>query len=74
MVCNKRFHFSGGTYEPQVTFVVAQKRHKTFPKPVNERDGVGDTKNVPPGTIIDRVICHPTEKDFYLASQLAIKV
>lgn len=65
---------AGQSYEPQVTFIVAQKRHKTFPNPVNERDGVGDTKNVPPGTVIDTVICHPTEKDFYLASQLAIKV
>ena len=65
---------NGQSYEPNITFVVAQKRHKTFPKPVREQDGVGDTKNVPPGTVIDTVICHPTERDFYLASQLAIKV
>lgn len=61
-------------YKPQITFLVAQKRHKTRLFPVNERDGVGKMKNVPPGTVVDTVITHPTEYDFFLASHEGIQV
>ncbi|KAJ1288086.1 hypothetical protein BS78_02G062500 [Paspalum vaginatum] len=53
-------------YVPGVTFVVVQKRHHTrlFP----------DTSgNVPPGTVVDTDICHPSEFDFYLCSHAGIQ-
>ncbi|VFQ59918.1 unnamed protein product [Cuscuta campestris] len=49
-------------YEPPITFVVAQKRHQTrlfLPNSSN---------NVPPGTVVDTIIVHPTDFDFYLCS------
>lgn len=49
-------------YRPAITLVVAQKRHHTrlFPE--------GGPANVPPGTVVDTVIVHPTDFDFYLCS------
>jgi eukaryotic translation initiation factor 2C len=54
-------------YKPRVTFLVVQKRHHTrfFPR---REDAEGTNKNVPPGTVVDREITHPTEVDFYLVS------
>jgi eukaryotic translation initiation factor 2C len=54
-------------YKPKVTFLVVQKRHHTrlFPR---REDAVGRCNNVPPGTVVDRQITHPTEVDFYLVS------
>ncbi|XP_076922512.1 protein argonaute 2-like [Bidens hawaiensis] len=51
-------------YRPFVTFVVAQKRHTTrlF---LDNKNEVG---NVPPGTVVDTNIVHPTNFDFYLCS------
>ncbi|KAI3744224.1 hypothetical protein L1987_57301 [Smallanthus sonchifolius] len=51
-------------YRPLVTFVVAQKRHTTrlfFNIEV-------DSGNVPPGTVVDTNIVHPSNFDFYLCS------
>lgn len=52
-------------YRPTVTFVVAQKRHTTrlFLNPDGRESG-----NVPPGTVVDTTIIHPSEFDFYLFS------
>ncbi|XP_024987369.1 protein argonaute 2-like [Cynara cardunculus var. scolymus] len=52
-------------YRPCVTFVVAQKRHTTrlFLSPDGRESG-----NVPPGTVVDTTIIHPSEFDFYLCS------
>ncbi|XP_055802748.1 protein argonaute 2 [Solanum dulcamara] len=49
-------------YQPAITLVVAQKRHHTrlFPE--------GGPANVPPGTVVDTIIVHPTDFDFYLCS------
>jgi eukaryotic translation initiation factor 2C len=54
-------------YKPRVTFLVVQKRHHTrlFPR---REDADGRNKNVPPGTVVDREITHPTEVDFYIVS------
>ncbi|KAF4362468.1 hypothetical protein CsatB_001389 [Cannabis sativa] len=51
---------------PTITLIVAQKRHQTrlFP---NRNDG-GSTGNVPPGTVVDTTVVHPSEFDFYLCS------
>ncbi|GLJ39838.1 hypothetical protein SUGI_0814510 [Cryptomeria japonica] len=53
-------------YNPSVSLIVAQKRHHTRLFPV----GNGGTKsgNVPPGTVVDSVIVHPREFDFFLCS------
>jgi len=61
-------------YEPEVTFLVAQKRHNTRLFTKNPNDGFGKVKNIPPGTVVDTDITHPTEKDFFLASHEGIQV
>ncbi|KAL2484366.1 Protein argonaute 2 [Forsythia ovata] len=54
-------------YRPTITLVVAQKRHQTRLFLQNGRDG-GASGNVPPGTVVDTIIVHPFEFDFYLCS------
>jgi eukaryotic translation initiation factor 2C len=46
-------------YKPKVTFLVVQKHHHTrfFPRC---EDADGRNKNVPPGTVVDHEITHPT--------------
>lgn len=58
-------------YKPGMTFIVVQKRHHTrlF---CDDKDGIGRSKNVPPGTIVDQIITHPSEIDFYLCSHQGI--
>eukprot|EP00096_Caligus_rogercresseyi_P000908 TRINITY_DN1146_c0_g1_i5.p1 TRINITY_DN1146_c0_g1~~TRINITY_DN1146_c0_g1_i5.p1 ORF type:complete len:865 (+),score=267.54 TRINITY_DN1146_c0_g1_i5:793-3387(+) len=60
-------------YKPGITFLVAQKRHKTRLFPENPNDGVGKMRNIPPGTVVDSTITHPTEYDFFLASHEGIQ-
>ncbi|GFG40952.1 hypothetical protein Cfor_04697, partial [Coptotermes formosanus] len=59
-------------YKPMVTFLVVQKRHHTrfFPR---REDADGRNHNVPPGTVVDKTITHPTELDFFLASHASIQ-
>jgi eukaryotic translation initiation factor 2C len=54
-------------YNPPVSFIVAQKRHHTR---LFLGDGEQKTRsgNVPPGTVVDTVIVHPRQFDFYLCS------
>jgi hypothetical protein len=54
--------------------VTVQKRHKTRLFPQKESDGVGKMGNVPPGTVVDTDITHPTENSFFLASHEGIQV
>lgn len=56
-----------GDYQPTITVVVAQKRHQTrlF---VENRNDMGASGNVPPGTVVDTKIVHPHDFDFYLCS------
>ena len=61
-----------GGYQPKITFIVVQKRHHTRFFPKDGKDA-GKGKNVPPGTIVDREITHPTQHDFYLCSHAAIQ-
>ncbi|KAL3741290.1 hypothetical protein ACJRO7_016859 [Eucalyptus globulus] len=59
--------FSEKDYKPTITIIVAQKRHQT--RLFMEGDVNGDsTSNVPPGTIVDTMVVHPFEFDFYLCS------
>jgi len=60
-------------WQPPITYIVAQKRHKTRLFPVNPKDGIGKNQNVPPGTVVDHTITHPTEFSFYLASHEGIQ-
>jgi len=58
-------------YNPQITFVVVQKRHHTrfFPSDNNKyKNG-----NALAGTVVDQGINHPTEGDFYLVSHEGIQ-
>ncbi|KAL4200819.1 hypothetical protein AMTRI_Chr02g213020 [Amborella trichopoda] len=50
-------------YAPQITVVVAQKRHRTRLFTAEDVP-----KNVPAGTVVDTVIVHPREFDFFLCS------
>ncbi|RWW13950.1 hypothetical protein GW17_00022316, partial [Ensete ventricosum] len=57
-------------YQPPVTFVVVQKRHHTRLFANNHKDprSMDKSGNILPGTVVDSMICHPTEFDFYLCS------
>ncbi|WJZ93715.1 hypothetical protein VitviT2T_012636 [Vitis vinifera] len=59
-------------YLPPVTFIVVQKRHNTRLFPTNE-DNMDKSGNILPGTVVDTVICHPSEHDFYLCSHAGIR-
>lgn len=66
-------------YKPLITFAVVQKRHHTrlFPFP-GETDPSSPQnnflyENIPPGTVVDSVITHPKEFDFYLCSHWGVK-
>ena len=60
-------------WQPQITYIVAQKRHKTRLFPVDPRDSVGKSQNVPPGTAVDHTITHPNEFSFFLVSHEGIQ-
>ncbi|XP_077217284.1 protein argonaute 7-like [Tasmannia lanceolata] len=62
-------------YKPTITFAVVQKRHHTrlFPNE-NETYGSRSTdENIPPGTVVDTLVTHPREFDFYLCSHWGMK-
>lgn len=54
--------FLDENWSPHFTLIVAQKNHHTkfF------QDGSPD--NVPPGTVIDTQVCHPSNNDFYMCA------
>ncbi|CAO4367291.1 unnamed protein product [Caenorhabditis nigoni] len=60
-------------YQPGITFIAVQKRHHTRLFSVDKNDRVGKAFNIPPGTIVDVGITHPTEFDFYLCSHAGIQ-
>jgi eukaryotic translation initiation factor 2C len=60
-------------YKPKITYIVCQKRHHTRFFVQNEREGVGKAGNVPPGTVVDHVVVHPVEFDFFLCSHFGIQ-
>ncbi|KAG9294768.1 hypothetical protein G9A89_008247 [Geosiphon pyriformis] len=55
------------SYKPTITFVVVKKRHHgrffTMDKRESDRSG-----NCYPGTVVEKLITHPVEFDFYLQS------
>lgn len=63
-------------YKPPITFAVVQKRHHTrlFPNDtIPSTRNQSNDENVPPGTVVDTVITHPKEFDFYLCSHWGVK-
>ncbi|GLJ47333.1 hypothetical protein SUGI_0999280 [Cryptomeria japonica] len=58
---------------PLVTFIVVQKRHHTRFFPTTEKPPILRNGNIPPGTVVDDVICQPKLFDFYLCSHAGIK-
>ena len=59
------------SYEPQITYIVVQKRHHTRFFPMDQkkyRNG-----NALAGTVVDQGINHPTKGDFYLLSHEGIQ-
>ncbi|KAK1315623.1 Protein argonaute 7 [Acorus calamus] len=61
-------------YRPAITFAVVQKRHHTrlFLDESSEPGSSAD-ENVPAGTVVDTVITHPREFDFYLCTHWGTK-
>ncbi|KAF0507182.1 Piwi-domain-containing protein [Gigaspora margarita] len=60
------------TYKPTITFVVVQKRHHTRLFPMDKKDA-DKTGNCLPGTVVESVITHPFEFDFYLQSHSGLQ-
>ncbi|XP_068653894.1 protein argonaute 7-like [Aristolochia californica] len=62
-------------YKPTITFSVVQKRHHTrLFRNENENSGRRVIEeNIPPGTVVDTVVTHPKEFDFYLCSHWGMK-
>ena len=60
-------------FKPAITFIVVKKRHHTRFFPEDRRDQSGRGKNIPPGTVVDTAVCHPSEFDFYLCSHEGIQ-
>ncbi|KAG9140145.1 hypothetical protein Leryth_015767 [Lithospermum erythrorhizon] len=65
-------------YKPPITFAVVQKRHHTrlFPDENEHTSSIRShfsDENIPPGTVVDTVITHPREFDFYLCSHWGVK-
>jgi eukaryotic translation initiation factor 2C len=54
-------------YQPTITYIVVQKRHhaRFFPMRKEESDSKG---NILAGTVIESLITHPSQFDFYLCS------
>ncbi|KAH9686798.1 protein argonaute 4B [Citrus sinensis] len=49
-------------WSPKFTVIVAQKNHHT------KFFQSGRPENVPPGTVVDKGVCHPRNNDFYLCA------
>ncbi|WVZ12771.1 hypothetical protein V8G54_017301 [Vigna mungo] len=64
-------------YTPSITFAVVQKRHHTRLFPLETYQSSTQNhflyENIPPGTVVDSVITHPNEFDFYLCSHWGVK-
>ncbi|KAH7937751.1 hypothetical protein HPB49_015225 [Dermacentor silvarum] len=53
---------------PKITFVTVQKRHRTrFMRKTPEGS------NVPPGTVVDTVITHPSQQEFFMCSHTPMR-
>ncbi|KAJ1508965.1 hypothetical protein HMI54_002762 [Coelomomyces lativittatus] len=57
---------------PKLSFIVVQKRHHTrfFSTKPDDCDRSGNLKS---GLVVDKVVCHPTDYDFFLQSQAGLQ-
>ncbi len=55
-------------YKPLVTFIIVQKRHHTRFLPLKEADALGKAGNIPPGTVVDTTVTHPSLHEYFLCS------
>lgn len=55
----------------KITCVIVVKRHHTrfFPK----SKGPDKYNNVPPGSVVDRIIVHPNEEQFFMVSHVSVQ-
>ena len=62
--------------KPLITFIIVQKRHHTRFRPLigDRNDSEGKKQNVPSGTVVDKLVTHPTDYDFFMTSQVGIQV
>lgn len=60
-------------YNPPITFLVVQKRHHTRLFPFENKNQNPNEENIHPGTVVDTVITHPKEFDFFLCSHWGVK-
>ncbi|KAF4396364.1 protein argonaute 7-like [Cannabis sativa] len=71
--CSSRYPDS----KPPITFAVVQKRHHTRLFPFKLDPSIVQNQffdeNIAPGTVVDTVITHPREFDFYLCSHWGMK-
>jgi len=63
----------GVDFFPKITFIIVQKRHHTRFFCANQSDMCGRGKNVPPGTVVDSNITHPSQFDYFLCSHFGIQ-
>ncbi len=60
-------------YNPGITYVVVQKRHRTRMYPKDPRQNTDRSTNCVPGFIIDKGVANPLFNDFYLMSHSGIQ-
>ncbi|KAJ3145953.1 hypothetical protein HK101_002392, partial [Irineochytrium annulatum] len=63
--------FADAGIQPTLTVVIVQKRHHTRLFPMSSQEGER-SGNVRPGTVVDSVITHPTQFDFFLNSHTGL--
>ncbi|XP_075552882.1 protein argonaute-2-like [Dermacentor variabilis] len=57
-----------GSTTPKITFLTVQKRHRTRFIRKNP-----EVRNVPAGTVVDTVITHPSQQEFFMCSHTPLK-
>ncbi|XP_065875578.1 protein argonaute 16 [Euphorbia lathyris] len=62
----KAYQHLGGVDIPKFTVIVAQKNHRT------KLFRASGPENIPPGTVVDTKIVHPTNYDFYMCAHPGI--
>lgn len=56
-------------YSPTLTLAVVSKRHQTRFMPQNPGDGVGNSGNIPAGTLVETSVTSAYEAEYFMASQ-----
>ncbi|XP_058985798.1 protein argonaute-2 isoform X2 [Musca domestica] len=59
--------------DAKLTCIIAVKRHHTRFFPMKQQRGERDLNNVEPGTVVDQMITHPREVQFFMVSHQSIQ-